>query len=361
MQYREGWIAELGGKKGSFFTRKHYLVCDASFYDKREAFIGECDHQDVYQCAYLYESKDIDSCRLISDPYLDFDAEDISSEKGWKQLVSEVKYVINYIETEMGISAEMLRIYFSGSKGFHVLIPHEAVGFEPYERLNEEFRLFALGIAWIHAGRSRARMKKEFVDTKIYDRKRLFRIVNTINAKSGLYKVPITVDQLYNFSYEDMKVWASQPREEGVYEPPGYSLKAAQGYTDIVEAGQEYEALRNGRRLNYQKKKIQLEEGERLKLLPCAQKLLEEGAVKGVRNHSCFALSSSLFQAGYTLEEVYELIAEWNERNEEQLAEAELDTTIASACSSYDSGMTVGCGKYRDLDLCVSTCKLLED
>ena len=51
------------------------------------------------------------------------------------------------------------------------------------------------------------------VDTRIYDNKRLFREPNSINRKTGYYKVQLTLNDLKAMSYEDLIKYASKPRD----------------------------------------------------------------------------------------------------------------------------------------------------
>jgi len=357
----KGWISELGGVHEGYFSRNYYILRNENFEKNRQRYIDECHNTDVYQCAYHYEDDDIDHCRIIGSPYLDFDMDNIETPENWKRLVHEVKYVINYVESSMNVPLEEIEIYFSGSKGFHIIIPHEILGIEPETNLNETFKYFALGMAYIINGKKVSAAKKDSIDIKIYDRKRLFRIPNSINSKSGKYKVPISIDQLYQFSYSDIMEWASKPRILNNIELPSYSAIAAEGFQAIVDAGMDYECLRDGRTRRRKRKRGPLPEGVRLELLPCTQKLLTEGIAKGFRNHSCFALASSLRQSGYTEEETLGIIQEWNDSLDEPLASGEILITVNSANNSYESGMTVGCGKYHELNLCVEGCKLLEN
>jgi hypothetical protein len=355
-----GWIAEFGGKSSKgFFRRNIYCLHDENYLANKWVFIKQCDNTDVYECAYKYEDTNYDTCRMIGEPYLDFDIDDIEKEENYRKLVRAVKYAINYIENALGIPAGQLKLYFSGKKGFHVIIPGEIVGIVPSNCLNDDFKHFALGMAFLQCGRDVAKTANTILDTGIYDRKRLFRIVNSINSKSNLRKVPITVEQLYEFSYEDMKEWASKPH---IFLPKEYNLnvKAKRGYKSIIEVGREYVALRDGVVKRHSGRKIKLKEGEVLELLPCTKNLLETGAIKGSRNHALFALASSLAQSGYKPDDIYAMADDWNGRNEEPLSEREIQTTVNSAINSYESGMTVGCGKYRDLGYCQKNCKLLE-
>ena len=351
------YITEFGGMRNKHFSRNIFYAEDKDFSQNKENFIRSCKNTDVYQCAYSYENQNLDTCKIVGDPYLDFDAEDIM--RGWNKLINEVKYVLNYLETALGTPVEELRTYFSGNKGFHIIVPAKIIGLEPCKDLNTKFKNFATGMAFIRNGKNVDKTVKDLLDLRIYDRRRLFRIPNSINSKSGRYKVPVTIEQIYDFSYSQMIDWATSPREE-VFAPPRFRAIAAEGFQEIIETGKDFESLKNGCVRN-RKKKRNLPPNKTLELLPCAQKLLESSVSKGSRNNSCFALTSSLFQAGYEINHVYEIIDAWNDNNEEPLSDQELATTINSAAMSYEKDMYVGCGMYRDLDLCVNTCKLLQN
>ena len=358
MDYR-GWIAEFGGRMPEgYFCRNQYFVHDDSYLNNKWHFIRECKNTDVYECAYKYEDTHYNTCRILGEPYLDFDIDDIENNYG--KLVRAVKYTVNYVENTLGIPADNLRLYFSGHKGFHLIIPGEAIGVEPSATLNAAFRYFAMGMAYLHAGRNIQNAAKDILDLGIYDRKRLFRIVNSINSKSGFRKVQISINQLYDYDYEDMVAWA-QKAHTFLPRKTGFSMKAQRGYRSIIELGKDYEALRDGRNRKKSARKIVLKEGQVLELLPCTKNLLETGALKGFRNHALFALASSLAQSGYKPDDIYQMAEEWNDRNEEPLSSREIQTTVNSAINSYESGMTVGCGKYKDLGYCQENCKLLED
>ena len=86
------------------------------------------------------------------------------------------------------------RIYFSG-RGFHIAIDQASFMWEPHKELHNYVKeaLNAKGIF-------------KFADSSVTDKTRLIRVNNTINTKSGLYKVEMTqwlekYDILDNLSY----------------------------------------------------------------------------------------------------------------------------------------------------------------
>jgi hypothetical protein len=109
-------------------------------------------------------------------------------------------------------SLEDLRFFFSGKKGFHVGVPSCTFGAEPSELLPSAFSELARRVSEA-AGVA--------VDLSIYRQVSLLRLPNTINAKSGLFKVGVTFEEMGG-KLEDILVLAEGPRKklrEGPQEP----------------------------------------------------------------------------------------------------------------------------------------------
>ena len=87
-----------------------------------------------------------------------------------------------------GVKQETIMIWFSG-RGFHIEVPN-LYGFIPAEDLP----LTAKRTIDKH-------LKKKVVFDNIYDRGRLMRVPFSYNEKSGLYKIPLTEEELINGSY----------------------------------------------------------------------------------------------------------------------------------------------------------------
>jgi hypothetical protein len=337
----DGFLTEFGGLKNEFFKRKIYIKRDDNFYDKVDSFIESYHNTDVYICMYNYETEDTNNCNILGSPYLDFDA-DITDEESYQKLTFQVKRVIRILINAWKISPETLQLYFSGHKGFHVVIPYEVLGLTPRKNLNDQFKRMAMYF--------KVQFSATAIDTGIYDRKRLFRIPNSINGKSGLYKVPITIEQLQTFTFEQMQEWAAEPRSLDVFEDPKFSKQAAERFNVRICSKVE-------------KRKIKKEPlripTEHQKLLPCVANLLRTSIGKGARNRTTVALASSIMQSGYKLSETEELLTEWNDRNDPPLSEREMGITITSAYSQLRAGKGYGCSSFRDLDACIgSKCKL---
>src|SRR5574344_1447892 len=142
-------IIEVGGVINNSFTRNKFCL-KSELNKKIEQFTG-----DKYMTIYSYDSKDINTCNFIAPLYLDFDIDDL--EHNYSKLIRDIE------------------IYFSGAKGFHIIIDHRILGFEPSRTLNKDLKTIALYF--------KASTFTKCIDTGIYDYRRLFRVPNTINTK----------------------------------------------------------------------------------------------------------------------------------------------------------------------------------
>ena len=110
--------------------------------------------------------------------------------------------LIKRLNSEYSLSLADIYIYFSGSKGFHIELPSKLFGeFEPSNDLPERIKLLVKELVG----------DIQTVDYVNYEHVRQFRVNNSWNRKSGLYKIEITFDEL-NLSIEKIKKLAQEPR-----------------------------------------------------------------------------------------------------------------------------------------------------
>lgn len=117
------------------------------------------------------------------------------------QAALRVAVVLNEL---FDVDASKVRYFFSGAKGYHLLIPTWLMGrVEPGPQLPAVFRSMAKAIA---------EMAGVEIDGKIYDVNRLFRIPDTKHGRSGLWKVELTWDEFSGRDVEAHRQLARQPR-----------------------------------------------------------------------------------------------------------------------------------------------------
>lgn len=322
-----GFGFEANGERG--FSRGHYIP-----YKTVSNFINQRNRYSVFTSAYRYNNTDITKSDLYGDLYLDFDSLD-----GYEKVKADALTALSYLKIVYHIEEQFVKVYYSGNKGIHIIVPAQIFGFEPMPLLNGVFKTIALSIKSFTPNKT--------IDTQIYDNKRLFRIPNTIHEKSKLYKIPITVDELRNLTEEQIKDLAQQPRQvqyNSYYEVNHIAEKQFQ------RAIEEYQTF------DKESKKDKRFKTKYNFTPPCIQYMLENGALEGQRNISIACLTGFCKNSGKSLNETTEFISDWNSKNIKPTGEQEMKKTIKSI---FMGEKIYGCSTLKLISVCdESRCKL---
>lgn len=126
-------------------------------------------------------------------PVIWFDIDNDSSlTDAKKQTVS----LIDYMEGQFGLQNDNIAVFFSGSKGFHVAIPSTFIDMEPSSKVHTYVKNFCTLV-----GKS----ADINMDDTIYTANHIIRLSNTKNEKSGLYKIPLTCEELRTYQVNQIK------------------------------------------------------------------------------------------------------------------------------------------------------------
>jgi len=98
----------------------------------------------------------------------------------------QVLLFLNHLDINYDIPKDILRMYFSGSKGFHILIPSTIFGLKPSLTLNVQVREIVKELC----------ANVITFDSTLYDKLQAYRLRNTLHSSSGLYKIPIGLRDL---------------------------------------------------------------------------------------------------------------------------------------------------------------------
>lgn len=239
------------------------------------------------------------------------------------------------------IDSRSIQIYYSGSKGFHFVVDKTVMNIQPRKDLNRVFKSMAEEI--------KSLTMHGTIDTQIYDSRRLFRVKNTINTKSGLYKIPITPIELKSLDINDIKLLANKKREVNFFRNE-YSRKAENFFKKHVEKIEEENKRLEEARVRvqeYAKNKVEITNKN---ITPCIKNIIINGAKEGYRNNSATALASFFMQKGYSPEETYDIINDWNNTKcFPSIPEREIKTLIDSV---YKHGYKYGCSKLSEISVC---------
>lgn len=331
-----GRLIEFGGSKNNCFRRNIYYKIGSNYNEQVQSFKRKYNNTDIYNTVYSYDSTNIEDSTLLGSFYLDYDSEDIDNE--FPVIRREVYQTVKYLERIWGIPNNMIRLYFSGAKGFHIVIPYEIINITPDKDLNRKYKKIAQLVI--------KECNLTHLDVAIYDKRRLFRIPNSINSKTGLFKIPLSLDVLMKNNFDHIKQMAMQPND--VQNDTPIKIEKACKYFNMLFAKS------NKQSCSYKKNKISNNNIQAYnKLLPCIQYILENSVKQGKRNNITVILASSLLQLGKSLKEVFSILEEWNKYNEPPLSDAELGATIVSANKLNKHDKCYGCTAIRNLNLCL--------
>ena len=319
------------------FTRKHYYYAGCT-----NEFRKKYNNIGVYQTIMHYINpiwfQDQKGRWLVNardsykygDFYLDFDTV-IESEEDYQKIKEDVYTSLKYLRLFLEIDISSIQFYFSGNKGIHLTVPAEVIGLKPHLALNQIYKEMAQDISRY--------CKHETLDIRVYDDKRMFRMVNSINRKSGLYKIPLSPDEFKNLSYQEITELAKSPKAE-IKRNTLLSPKAKKMFDRYVKEWTE--------RVHRQKEftgKIK----ELKTTPPCIDAMLNKIFKETIdeRNNSATALTSFFYQQGVEREEAMIRIKRWNEENcQPSLKEREIEATVNSV---YNNQYRYGCHTFERL------------
>ena len=159
----------------------------------------------LYRSAYLYNEEAVEFARAngntlknyygersIDKVLIDIDKQDNSDE----HTLNLARSIIFDLE-ELGCTHKSIQSYFSGS-GYHIVLSNDMFEFPtsadlPYIVKNTMKKLFP------HA------------DYMVYIRTALYRVQHTLNPKTNLYKIPLTIKEIMNAKSETILELAKKP------------------------------------------------------------------------------------------------------------------------------------------------------
>ena len=333
---------EYGGNTGEYFQRNILLKIGSKEYmQSAKDFISKCNNTDVYRCIYAYENKYVDKCQLYGPLYIDLDG-DIDA--GFEKLRRDVVQCIFYMKTLLSLKDEDFEIYFSGAKGWHILVAPEVLGIKPSKDLNAMYKAWATHIYHSYNIRS--------IDLKIYDRKRLFRIPGTINSKTGLHKTYVDIDFLKSCTRRELMLLAENPMS--MLMMPIVHRQNDEAVKKFQEMLDRFNENKSG---NTVKRSINLPK-EKQELLPCIKEILKTSIGKGARNNTLAVLASAMLQSGYSKQETLDITLSWNSANDPPMPDSEVEHTCGSVYSMLLAGRSYGCNSIKELGFCIGECKL---
>jgi hypothetical protein len=136
--------------------------------------------------------------------YADFLPFDVDREGDLGTAQQGAVKLAEHVQASFRVEPSALRYFFSGAKGFHLLVPAALLDARPADDLPRRFKAMAFAIAGA---------ADVVIDRAVYDVNRLLRMPNTRNPKSGLFKIELGWGELVGLSIEELRTLAAAPRE----------------------------------------------------------------------------------------------------------------------------------------------------
>ena len=284
------------------------------------------DKYAVYKSLYLYDEegrqyhklrktfKDFLGKRYINNVLIDIDRGDNTDE----YTLNKTKGVLFELE-ELGVQSRAYNIYFSGT-GYHIMISGEVFNF-PQGTTDLPFIV-------------KETMNNLFsdIDIAVYNRTSIYRCTNTLNPKSGLYKIPLTHNQANESSAEEI---ISEATRQIILE------------TDPIWGDGELE-----KKVITEIPQIRVMESnvEPRNIVPCVQKMYKLGPEEGSRNNTMMRIASHFFRHGIPSAAAKAALLEWNGG---QLVD---ELIIKKVEDTYRGGYKYGCKDELMAKYCQTHC-----
>ena len=322
------------------FTRNIFIDKDEISY-----YRSKYKNRGVYVSAYCYEDAKgkTDESLLFGHLYIDLDNPELKDEsieeEAFEKIRADGLKVIGFLSALMGVDEEMVKIYYSGQKGIHIVAPATIFGIKPMKELNYIFKVIAKDMHKMS--------KHKTVDTQIYDNARLLSLPGSKHPVTGRYKIPLTLNELRTLTFPQIKKLSMKKRKVD-YKRPVFSAKA---HRMLKSYQQEWE---NEKRLQSQKSKKK--GAATLSFMPpCIESILKRPCPEGYRNHTASALTSYYKSRGLSKEKAWQELSNWNSEYA-NLPSAELNTTFESI---FNGEYTYGCATLETIgDCCKDKCKI---
>jgi KaiC/GvpD/RAD55 family RecA-like ATPase len=240
--------------------------------------------KDYYASLYYYSPsqyetyKKTGTIRGISDVYTDTIVFDFDSKTDLDQTKTDALAAIARLKT-FGIKDDNIEVYFSGNKGFTINV-----------KLNrfitpDHARKIAL---------DKIAGDLQTADTSVYDASQIIRIPGTRHPKSGLYKVPLKIQQLQDWSIDKIKTYAS-------------SLDNVEEYFDwsIAEPNSEFFSV-NEKKLERPKMDTEVDFSKKPpQWKNCKWALLQGNFDEGQRHNALMVIAATCRGLGYDKQTAY--------------------------------------------------------
>jgi len=260
-------IELAAARPGGGFERNCFVYADDR--EAVEAWRKRHHNRDVYASVCRFERPDRKS-PFACPFFADFDATDP------RDAAPEVLKACELLRDRIGIDPNCVELHFSGAKGFHLSVPLPVFG--------DVVAPEALRV-WRELGWRLAHEGVHHLDLGIYQSSRVLRLPNSINSKSGLYKIPVEYEELRDLGMDHILNEAKRARDEDSLAVPGECPRAAHWFYRAMACVRRSRSRSTGR----SRRRRGFQRGWRMP--PCIRRLERATLPDGLRHAAYFALA----------------------------------------------------------------------
>lgn len=277
--------------------KRKLIPFDVNYLNKVSETINQNPDKDYYESIYLYNDTHLkrfqekNSLAGITDVKTDRLVFDFDSKNDVQKAVEDAQSVVDLLINKYDVLENAVRIFYSGSKGMHVEVHlNETLSRPEFENIVETV-----------AG------NLETFDTAIKDQQRLFRFPLTKNDKTKRFKIPLTINQLFELNLDQIQKLANHNDEPSFYD-------ILDSYV-TTELSPSLKLMKNASKKEKLKSEVTIEQTDtpdmsrKPKHLTPAKYVIQEGYFdEGERNEACMILSSTYKYLGYNKEHAYNML-----------------------------------------------------
>lgn len=268
------------------------------------------DHIAKYKAVEVYatyarhdQPRDFDNSCVIS-PMV-FDLDDAKNPDNAR--LEAIALVERLIKRE-GLREDDIDIFFSGNKGFHVVVPYRVIGLKP--------RRDIIGIYRKVAEMAKRELELKTIDFHIFEKKRQLRLPNTMNRTTELYKIQLEFKELHK-GMDWIRNLAKKPRH--------FEQKKHKVNKHLRKALLNMEKMDlNTKRSKIEREPITL---DKVRLFPCIRHLLKNPPETD-RNNNVYTLALFFKSNNVSKEDAFAVLNGWT-----GLEDKEVHHAIESAYS----------------------------
>ena len=223
---------------------------------------------------------------------------DLDSNDGPEKAIGDLRKLYSYLHEFLEIPDAYIHVYFSGKKGFHLIVEPEIFGINPDKDVHLKVKRAAMDVAEL--------LKLETFDSSVYSKRRVLRVAGSIHEGTKLYKIELLFAEVLN-GIEWIKKQADKPRKPPWPEDDDLPEieNAAAFWNEVTSNVEEAKELSN---LN--PSHLITAFGD----LPVCMKhllALTELPTSNSGNRTILSMASYLKDAGKTLQEAVDVIVPW--------------------------------------------------